>query len=121
MYFRHGYFQMTEPFVPMTKEAVAAVLECTTRTIENMVNSGELPRPIRIAGRAFWHPEVFYAWLDSLLRGELVGVESDVLPAVVSAAENKKLSKPSRPSSGGAVTDPAARMKARQAALMAST
>jgi predicted DNA-binding transcriptional regulator AlpA len=111
---------MTEPFVPMTKEAVAAVLECTTRTIENMVNSGELPRPIRIAGRAFWHPEVFYTWLDSLLRSKFVRVESDVFPVVVSEEQNKESSKPSRPSSGRTVTDPAARMKARQAALMAS-
>lgn len=120
MYFRHGYFQMTEPFVPMTKEAVAAVLECTTRTIDNMVSSGELPKPIRIAGRAFWHPKVFYTWLDSLLRGKLVGAESGAIPVAVSAAENKKISMPSRASPGGKVPDPAARMKARQAALMAS-
>lgn len=111
---------MTESFVPMTKEAVAAVLECTTRTIENMVNSGELPRPIRIAGRAFWHPEVFYTWLDNLLRGNVIVTESGVIPVAVSAAENKKLSTPSRPSPGGKVTDAASRMKARQAALIAA-
>lgn len=112
---------MTEPFVPMTKEAVAAVLECTTRTIENMVNSGELPRPIRIAGRAFWHPEVFYTWLDSLLRGKFVGVESSDLPGTAPETASKEPSMPGRPTTGGKVTDPAARMKARQAALMAST
>lgn len=110
---------MTSPFVPLTKEAVAAVLDCTTRTIENMVNSGELPAPVRIAGRVFWHPEVFYTWLDSLLRRpESIGIS---VPVAASGAGNKKLSMPSRPSPGKTVPDPAARMKARQAVLLAST
>lgn len=111
---------MTAPFVPMTKEAVAAVLDCTTRTIENMLNSGELPKPVKIAGRVFWHPEVFYTWLDSLLRGNGNETVSDVPPVALVTTETNKLSVPSRPSAAGKSTNPAARMKARQAALMAS-
>lgn len=111
---------MTAPFVPLTKEAVAAILDCTTRTIENMVNSGELPAPVRIAGRVFWHPEVFYIWLDGLLRGKLIRAVSGVSVAV-SDAENNELNIPGRPGTGRTVADPAARMKARQAALLASS
>jgi hypothetical protein len=50
---------MTAPFVPMTKEDVAAVLMCTTRTVENLVKSSGIPTPTLLAGRVFWHPDVF--------------------------------------------------------------
>jgi hypothetical protein len=115
MYLIHGYLQMTAPFVPMTKAAVAAVLDCTTRTIEIMMKSGEIPAPVRIAGHVFWHPEVFYSWLDNALRGHSAEALSEVLPMSVPKTETNILKVGTLSKSSGKGDDPASRMKARQA------
>ena len=109
---------MTAPFVPMTKEAVAAVLDCTTRTIEIMMKSGEIPTPVRIAGHVFWHPEVFYSWLDNTLRGHKAEALSDVLPIAVTKTETNKPKVGTLSKSSGKGGDPTSRMRARQAVLM---
>lgn len=109
---------MTAPFVPMTKAAVAAVLDCTTRTIEIMMKSGEIPAPVRIAGHVFWHPEVFYTWLDNALRGHSTETLSDVLPMSVPKTETNKLKVGTLSKSSGKGDDPTSRMKARQALRM---
>jgi len=109
---------MTAPFVPMTKEDVAAVLMCTPRTIENLMKSGGIPMPTLMAGRVFWHPDVFYSWLDSQLRSgpsegcakgnEIRGLEWAVPPQTVNSAVRVNVKSNS----------PASRMKAVQAARM---
>lgn len=38
------------------------------RTIRNHIDANKFPAPVKICGRQFWHPEVFYDWLDSHLR-----------------------------------------------------
>jgi hypothetical protein len=110
---------MTAPFVPMTKEDVAAVLMCTTRTVENLVKSGGIPGPTLLAGRVFWHPDVFYSWLDSSLRGgpsercHDVDAEPDLdkepQPPIVKRGVRANMDSNS----------PTSRMKAAQAARMA--
>ncbi len=55
-------------FTPLTKTDIATILQVTPRTIENFVNQGILPPPRAIGGRVFWHPDIFYTWLDSTLR-----------------------------------------------------
>jgi excisionase family DNA binding protein len=56
------------PFVPLTKEDVAEALGITPRTIENWVDQGHMPAPACIGNRLYWHPELFYGWLDQRLR-----------------------------------------------------
>lgn len=58
------------PFTPLTKEAVASLLGVTPRCIELWVEQGLLPRWRKIGNRCFWHPDVFYAWLDSHLKSQ---------------------------------------------------
>ena len=110
---------MTPPFTPMTKEAVAAILDCTTRTIENLVKSGAIPAPTLLAGRVFWHPEVFYSWLDSVLRGGGTVGLCDAPAAPRPEPEIQAAQITDRPNSHGKSNDPASRMKAKQAARMA--
>lgn len=56
------------PFSPLTKKDVAQVLNVTPRTIENWTSEGIMPAPTTLGGRVFWHPDIFYAWLDTRLR-----------------------------------------------------
>ena len=56
------------PFKPLSKADVADILGVTVRTIENHVAAGILPAPAEIGNRRYWHPDVFYAWLERALR-----------------------------------------------------
>ncbi|MCU4119731.1 helix-turn-helix transcriptional regulator [Variovorax sp. N23] len=56
------------PFKPLTKEDVAEVFRVTPRTVENWVGQGLMPAPINVGNRVFWHPDVFWGWLNELLR-----------------------------------------------------
>lgn len=108
---------MTTPFVPMSKEDVAAVLMCTPRTVENLVKSGGIPMPTLLAGRVFWHPDVFYSWLDSSLRGGPSTHDVGEMPGLDGKPHQPKV----RSSAKANVerNSPASRMKARQAARIA--
>ena len=108
---------MTAPFVPMTKEDVAAVLMCTPRTIETLMKSGGIPTPTLLAGRVFWHPDVFYSWLDSELRNstrEHVEARPDVPMTVKKSLKSGNDVKPANQGNS-----PGLRMKAAQAARSA--
>lgn len=70
------------PFSPLTKQDVAQVLNVTTRTIENWTAAGIVPAPTTLGGRVFWHPDIFYAWLDTRLR------EGASTSAVASSEQN---------------------------------
>lgn len=56
------------PFRPLTKEAIAEVLSVSPRTIEHWVDQELMPPPASIGNRVFWHPDIFYSWLDQRLR-----------------------------------------------------
>ncbi|WP_233864700.1 helix-turn-helix transcriptional regulator [Paraburkholderia adhaesiva] len=58
-----------EAFRPLGKEDVAEILGVSIRTIDNYVAAGSMPAPAHIGTRAFWHPDIFYTWLDQALRG----------------------------------------------------
>jgi excisionase family DNA binding protein len=58
---------MTNAFKPMTKDDVAEVLGLSLRTVENWVNEGTLPSPTKLGNRVYWHPGVFYSWLERCL------------------------------------------------------
>lgn len=46
------------------------MLKLTPRCVELWVEKGRLPRWRKIGNRCFWHPDVFYAWLDAHLKSE---------------------------------------------------
>lgn len=108
---------MTAPFVPMTKEDVAAVLMCTPRTIENLVKSGGIPTPTLLAGRVFWHPDVFYSWLDSSLRCGPSARDGNDVPALDGEPPQPKVRSGAKVNAES--NSPASRMKAAQAARLA--
>lgn len=57
-------------FKPLTKDDIADVLGVSLRTIENWVNERTLPAPKKLGNRVYWHPGVFYAWLEHQLTTE---------------------------------------------------
>ncbi len=75
------------PFRPLSKEEIANVLGISSRTVENWVNDGIVPAPKKLGNRVYWHPNVFYAWLDDYLLSDSLGTE--VGPEVAEAPEAK--------------------------------
>lgn len=65
----------TTAFKPLSKEDLADVLGVCIRTIDNWVNEGILPASTKLGGRAYWHPNTFYAWLHRRLLAEEALVE----------------------------------------------
>lgn len=65
------------PFKPLTKDEVAEILGVSIRTVENYVNDGQMPAPASLGRRVYWHPDLFYAWLDSFLRSQSGAGESE--------------------------------------------
>lgn len=61
---------MANAFKPMTKDDVAEVLGLSLRTVENWVNEGTLPPPKKLGNRVYWHPHVFYSWLERSLAAD---------------------------------------------------
>jgi len=57
-------------FKPLTKSDVAEVLGVSVRSVEIWVNEKTLPAPKRIGSRVYWHPTVFYTWLEHQLTAE---------------------------------------------------
>ncbi|MFA7506416.1 MAG: helix-turn-helix domain-containing protein [Burkholderiaceae bacterium] len=60
------------PFRPLSRADVADVFGVTVRTIENWVNDGTVPAPVKLGNRVYWHPGNFFAWLDHRLADEVV-------------------------------------------------
>jgi excisionase family DNA binding protein len=60
------------PFQPITREEAAGILQVSLSTLDNMVAAGVMPAPRSIQGsrRKYWHPQIFYPWLDQQLRQE---------------------------------------------------
>lgn len=58
---------MTEPYIPITKQMAAQILNVSKRTIDNWLADGTIVQPQAIGRRVYWHPQVFYAWLDQRL------------------------------------------------------
>ncbi|AJX33391.1 helix-turn-helix transcriptional regulator [Burkholderia oklahomensis] len=56
-----------QAFTPLTKQAVADVLDISVRSVENWINEGILPAPVKLGNRVYWHPEVFLGWLSRRL------------------------------------------------------
>ena len=39
------------------------------RTLENWCRDGDMPQPAMLGSSRYWHPDVFYGWLDAVLKG----------------------------------------------------
>ncbi len=74
-----------ETFKPITKEHAAEVLSISVRGLENWIAAGTMPAPIAIEGRRYWHPTVFYGWLEKRLLPSGV-LDSAVLPGATATA-----------------------------------
>ena len=65
-------------FKPLTKDDIAEDLGVSVRTIENWVNDRTLPAPKRICNRVYWHPSIFYTWLELRLTADDAGGAPDL-------------------------------------------
>lgn len=74
---------VVQPFRPMTKADVAEVLGVCTKTVEAWERARIIPPGQRLGAFVFWHPHVFYAWLDKRLKGEEPAHDAVAAPAAV--------------------------------------
>ena len=58
------------PFTPITREQAAAILSVSLSTLDAMIAAESIPEPRALPGgrRKYWHPDIFYTWLDQQLR-----------------------------------------------------
>ncbi|AIV90847.1 helix-turn-helix transcriptional regulator [Burkholderia pseudomallei] len=70
-----------ESFTPLTKQAVADVLGISVRSVENWINDGTLPAPVKLGNRVYWHPEVFFGWLSRRLLEPAAEEVAEVMSA----------------------------------------
>lgn len=69
------------PFTPLSKQAVADLLDISIRSVENWINEGILPPPAKLGNRVFWHPDAFYGWLSQRLLEPVTDAQGlDVIP-----------------------------------------
>lgn len=101
-------------FKPLSRVDVAKVLGVSIRTLDNWQRSGRLPRSVDIGGRAFWHPEVFYSWLDQTLK--TTAPDTGTAPSLVKNAQPCRA-----PESVPAASRALARNAAKLAAMAAGT
>jgi hypothetical protein len=74
---------VVQPFRPMTKADVAEVLGVCTKTVEAWERARIIPPGQRLGAFVFWHPHVFYAWLDKRLKGQEPTHDAVAVPAAV--------------------------------------
>lgn len=77
-------------FKPLTKSDVAEVLGVSVRSVEIWVNEKTLPAPKRIGSRVYWHPTVFYTWLEHQLTAEDASAITARLPAEKNLMDGRK-------------------------------
>lgn len=88
---------MANAFKPMTKDDVADLLGLSLRTIENWVNEGILPLPKKLGNRVYWHPDVFYSWLE----GRLTASDATETPLGNGTHHPIRRDAPARPTTSG--------------------
>lgn len=76
------------PFRPITREMAAEILGVSIRTLRNYVLDGRMPTPLTLGKTRFlyWHPDVFYSWLQGALLQR-----QEELQVAHTAAENMKI------------------------------
>lgn len=97
-----------EPFIPVTREKAAEILDCSLTTLDAIVAAGGLPPPRQLAEkirRVYWHPDVFYEALKQRLAPERSVSESQSqtvaqTPTAVQPAAPEATPLPSHPAEG---------------------
>lgn len=107
---------MIAPIKPLNKADVAEAIGCSIRNIEKLVNAGTLPKPAHIGGLVLWHPEIFYTWLDKVLRNTEQNESQFTEQNAESSGSQPFKTKLAAPKSRS--SDAVRRMQARQAARM---
>ncbi len=51
------------PTPMLAADQVAAILNCSTRTVYRLVDSGRMPPPCRLGGLVRWNAAVIEAWI----------------------------------------------------------
>jgi len=77
-------------FKPLSKADLADALGVSIRTVENWVNDGTLPAPSKLGNRVYWHPNIFYAWLDRCLSSDSATPEAPQATPVVQTTKPAK-------------------------------
>lgn len=62
-------------FDPLTPADAADVMKKCVRTLDNWCRDGVMPHAATLGGSRYWHPDVFYGWLDAKLKGQHWGIE----------------------------------------------
>ena len=102
------------PFKPLTRQQVSEILGVSVRTLDNWQKASRMPRSVTIEGKVYWHPEIFYSWLDRKLRSaDHEGAGVPVAERDRATAAEKSLRQPERLSS-------ATRAISRNRSLLAS-
>ena len=59
----------SDPFKPITRELAAEILAVSLSTLDALIASGAIPRPIALGDlrRVYWHPDIFYGALHRAL------------------------------------------------------
>lgn len=78
------------PFTPLSKQAVADLLDISIRSVENWINRGILPAPAKLGNRVFWHPDAFYGWLSQRLLEPVTEGQSQEATPVASKPRSKR-------------------------------
>jgi hypothetical protein len=55
------------PFEPLTRQDLARILDVSLRTVDAWSAKEILPAKAEVEGRVYWHPRIFYEWLDAIL------------------------------------------------------
>ena len=55
------------PFEPLTRQDIARILNVSLRTVDAWSAKKFLPPKVEVGGRVYWHPRIFYEWLDAIL------------------------------------------------------
>lgn len=66
------------------------------RTIENYVVANILPARAAIGNRRYWHPDVFYAWLEQALRNGAVNPSDAASPRAAAPRQASLAEAPAR-------------------------
>lgn len=56
------------PAAMLSKEGLAEILGCTTKSVDRMVEAGELPGSFKWRGRCYWRVKELQAFFDRLVE-----------------------------------------------------
>lgn len=70
----------------LTKTDVAALLRCSIRTVEYLVKAGQIPAPIHIGRRPYWHDDLIQSWLGRRFGLAIASAKGDEAANVRGAA-----------------------------------